>query len=130
MNEQFQVSRQFWSYLVGEGAILGPQDVHQPGSAHEFRLGRRNVDFLRRRHAALKEDPFFRGMEFSDDSEVIRSGRPCSCRDARSPAVRCDAHHGGHRCRFRGAHAQLIDYLTTNGAKLGPEQRVTGLKQQ
>ena len=41
VNEQFQVSRQFWSFLVSEGLLPEPDAVHQPGAAHELRVGRR-----------------------------------------------------------------------------------------
>ncbi len=40
VNEQFQVSRQFWSFLVNAGAIPEPRVVHQPDAAHELRVGR------------------------------------------------------------------------------------------
>ncbi len=41
-----------------------------------FVWGADNVDYLRRRHEALKDHPLFVGIEFSDDPEVIRGWAP------------------------------------------------------
>src|ERR1700712_4534578 len=76
VNEQFQVTRQFWSYLVGEGMLPEPERFINPVPHMSFVWGEDNVAYLRKRHEALKDHPLFRGMEFSDDAKVIRSWAP------------------------------------------------------
>jgi len=76
VNEQFQVSRQFWSYLVNQKLLPDPQSFLNPVPHMSFVWGEANVDYLRRRHEALKDHPLFAGMEFSEDPDVIRSWAP------------------------------------------------------
>ncbi|HEY9477123.1 MAG TPA: malate:quinone oxidoreductase [Microbacteriaceae bacterium] len=131
VNEQFQVSRQFWSYLVGKGAIPDPKAFINPVPHMSFVWGEENVDFLRRRHAALKDHPLFRGMEFSDDPKVIRSWAPLLLPGReKSQVFAATRITVGTDVDFGALTHSLIDYLTANGAKLGLEQQVTGLKQQ
>lgn len=59
VNEQFQVSRQFWSYLVEAGILPEPKQFISPVPHMTFVWGAENVDFLRRRHAAMIQHPLF-----------------------------------------------------------------------
>jgi malate dehydrogenase (quinone) len=76
VNEQFQVSRQFWSYLVKTGQIANPRDFITPVAHMSFVWGDKNVDFLRRRYEALKDHPLFSGMRYSEDFEQLRQWMP------------------------------------------------------
>src|SRR5579875_1455677 len=49
VNEQFLVSRQFWSYLVHQGIIENPRDFIVPVPHMSFVQGDANVAFLRKR---------------------------------------------------------------------------------
>src|SRR5882757_6067275 len=64
VNEQFQVSRQFWSYLVGAGALPDPSAFINATPHMSFVWGDSNVEFLRKRFEALKGHPLFQGMEY------------------------------------------------------------------
>lgn len=76
VNEQFQVSRQFWSYLVKTGQIANPRDFITPVAHMSFVWGDKNVDFLRRRYEALKDHPLFSGMRYSEDPDQLRQWIP------------------------------------------------------
>lgn len=76
VNEQFQLSRQFWSFLVESGQIPDPKAFINPTPHMSFVWGASNVDYLRRRYEALRDHPLFAGMEFSDDPEVIGAWAP------------------------------------------------------
>ncbi|NHN88627.1 malate:quinone oxidoreductase [Acetobacter conturbans] len=76
VNEQFQVSRQFWSYLVKSGQIANPRDFITPIPHMSFVWGDKNVDFLRRRYDALKDHPLFSGMRYSEDQAQLRQWMP------------------------------------------------------
>ena len=45
INEQFQISRQFWSYLVNNNLISNPQDFIMPLPHMSLVQGEENVDF-------------------------------------------------------------------------------------
>lgn len=48
VNEQFQLSRQFWSYLVSKGLIRNPQDFIRPIPHMSLVEGEENVAFLKK----------------------------------------------------------------------------------
>lgn len=76
VNEQFQVSRQFWAHLVDSGAIPDPKAFITATPHMSFVWGEDNVEYLRKRFEALKDHPLFAGMEYSEDARVIRSWAP------------------------------------------------------
>ncbi|GEN63085.1 malate:quinone oxidoreductase [Acetobacter oeni] len=81
VNEQFQVSRQFWSFLVKTGQISDPRDFITPIPHMSFVWGNANVDFLRRRYEALKDHPLFSGMRYSEDTEQLKQWMPLVMKD-------------------------------------------------
>lgn len=76
INEQFQISRQFWSYLVRTGQLDNPQDFIMPIPHMSLVEGSKNVAFLRKRYAALEANPLFAGMEYTEDTEVLKQWVP------------------------------------------------------
>ena len=81
VNEQFQVSKQFWSYLVNSKLINNPQDFILPLPHMSFVQGEQNVNFLKKRFEALSKNPLFEGMEFSDDPEKLMEWIPLMMKD-------------------------------------------------
>ncbi|ACI50177.1 malate/quinone oxidoreductase [Gluconacetobacter diazotrophicus PA1 5] len=76
VNEAFQVSRQFWAYLVESGVISSPRDFLNPIPHMSFVWGDENCDYLRRRYEALKDHPLFSGMRFSTDPAQLKQWMP------------------------------------------------------
>ncbi|MBB2201231.1 malate:quinone oxidoreductase [Gluconacetobacter tumulisoli] len=76
VNEAFQVSRQFWAYLVEAGVIASPREFLNPIPHMSFVWGAENGDYLRRRHDALKDHPLFAGMRFSTDPAQLKQWMP------------------------------------------------------
>ena len=77
ITEQFEVSRQFWAHQVREGRLSShPQDFINATPHMSFVWGDANIEFLRKRHAALVQQPMFYGMQFSTDQEQIRQWAP------------------------------------------------------
>ncbi len=76
INEQFQVSRQFWSYLVSNRQIRNPQDFIMPLPHMSMVMGEKNVQFLKNRFEAMASNPLFQGMEFSDDPQKLMEWIP------------------------------------------------------
>ncbi|WP_433745783.1 malate:quinone oxidoreductase [Falsibacillus pallidus] len=76
INEQFQLSRQFWSFLVNSKLISNPQDFIMPIPHMSMVQGEENVEFLKKRFEALSANPLFQGMEYSDDPEKLKEWIP------------------------------------------------------
>jgi malate dehydrogenase (quinone) len=76
INEQFQLSKQFWSYLVNRNLIRNPQDFIMPIPHMSFVQGEKNVAYLKKRFEALSNIPLFQGMEFSDDPVKLKECMP------------------------------------------------------
>ena len=67
VNEQFQLSRQYWAYLVNNNLIRNPQDFIRAIPHMSLVQGEENVAYLKKRLEALSKNPLFQGMEISDD---------------------------------------------------------------
>jgi len=131
VNEQFQVSRQFWSYLVGEGVIPDPKAFLNPVPHMSFVWGEENVDYLRRRFEALKDHPLFVGLEFSDDPKVIRSWAPVLLPGRKkSQPIAATRMPAGTDVDFGSLTHHLVNHLTSNGVRLRLEQKVVGLRRE
>ena len=76
INEQFQVSKQFWSYLVENGLITNPEEFIKPLPHISIVQGEPNVTFLKKRFEALSDNPLFQGMEFTDDPKKLMEWIP------------------------------------------------------
>jgi malate dehydrogenase (quinone) len=76
VNTEFDLSRQFWAYLVKRGAIKDPQSFIHPVPHFSFVRGAENIAFLKRRFQALSAHPCYRGMEYSDDKKQIERWVP------------------------------------------------------
>ena len=74
--EQFELSKQFWAYLVQAGVLPDPGQFIHSIPHMSFVWGAANVEYLRKRHAALLHSPLFQGMEFSTDPAQIAAWVP------------------------------------------------------
>lgn len=81
VNEQFQVSKQFWTHLVKTNLIDNPQDFIESIPHISFVQGDDNVRFLKKRYQALAENPLFKGIEYSDELETLSEWMPLMMQD-------------------------------------------------
>jgi len=131
VNEQFQVSRQFWSHLIGVGALPDPSAFINETPHMSFVWGEDNVDYLRKRHEALKDHPLFQGLEFSDDASVIRGWAPLMIPGRKkSQPIAATRIAAGTDVDFGALTKLLTNYLTDNGGELVLEQRVAKLQRR
>ncbi|MFB3852845.1 MAG: malate dehydrogenase (quinone) [Vicinamibacterales bacterium] len=93
INEMFELSRQFWSYLVTEGHLSRPRDFISSVPHISFVRGEEDVAFLRKRFEALCCHPLFDGMEYTEDRgqmaewmPLVMEGRPAGGRVAATRA--------------------------------------------
>ncbi|SNR34424.1 malate:quinone oxidoreductase [Hymenobacter mucosus] len=82
--EQFEQSKQFWSFLAEKYEVkeLSRFINHIPHLS--FVWGDKNVNFLRKRHAALTQSPLFKGMEYTEDRDQMEQWMPLVM-DGRDP---------------------------------------------
>ena len=125
INEKFNVSRQFWSHMIREGHISSPREFVNPLPHMSFVWGDDHADYLKRRHEALKQEPLFEQIEFSEDHAVINEWAPLIMR-GRDPQQRVAASRvaGGTDVDFGSLTRKLAGYLTANGVELNYGHRV------
>lgn len=76
ISEAYEVSRQFWSYLVQKGILKNPEIFIHSIPHISFVWGKENVAFLKKRHEALTKKSLFKRMLFSDDKAVLEEWMP------------------------------------------------------
>jgi malate dehydrogenase (quinone) len=125
INEQFQVTRQFWAYAV-ENGVLADRGFLNPVPHVSFVHGTQRVDYLRRRQRALAGNPLFAGTELIDDPDEFARRLPfmAAKRDFSEPTAlnwACD----GTDVDFGSLARQLIGFCLRNGttALFGHEVR-------
>jgi len=131
VNEQFQVSRQFWSFLVEDGLLPDPRAFINATPHMSFVWGDDNVDYLRKRYEALKDHPLFAGLEFSDDAAVIRSWAPVLIPGRKkSQPIAATRIAAGTDVDFGSLTNLLTDALVEKGAVVDYDSRITGIRRQ
>lgn len=76
INEQFQQSRQLWTSLIERGILDEPSTFINAAPHMTFVRGEKDVAYLKKRYEALKDQPLFAGIEYSEDSRVINQWAP------------------------------------------------------
>nr|CAA6830528.1 MAG: Malate:quinone oxidoreductase (EC [uncultured Thiotrichaceae bacterium] len=76
INRAFETTLQFWSSLIGQGALPAPENFINPTPHISFVWGDDNVNFLKKRHKALSHYAQFADMEYSEDPAVLKEWMP------------------------------------------------------
>ncbi len=125
INEQFQVTRQFWAYAV-ENGILTDRGFLNPVPHVSFVRGARRVDYLRRRQQALVGNPLFARTELIEDPDEFARRLPfmAAKRDFSEPTALNWAPDGTD-VDFGSLARQLIGFCVQGGttALFGHEVR-------
>ncbi|MBK5279394.1 MAG: malate dehydrogenase (quinone) [Bacteroidia bacterium] len=74
--ESFEVSREFWAYLVQNKYVPDPSKFIAATPHISFVWGIENVKFLKARYHAMQSSPLFSGMTYSEDREEIAKWAP------------------------------------------------------
>ena len=90
VNTEFDLSRQFWSYLVRTGAIDSPDSFIHAVSHVSFVRGESNVAFLKRRYDAMSAHHCFAAMEYTEDPALLEEWMPLVM-EGRDPSERVAA---------------------------------------
>jgi malate dehydrogenase (quinone) len=76
INEQFEVSKQFWAYQVQKGYLGDPRTFINNVPHMSFVWGDENIAYLRKRYEALQKENLFKGMVYTEDQEQLRQWIP------------------------------------------------------
>ncbi|WP_026180328.1 malate dehydrogenase (quinone) [Hahella ganghwensis] len=76
INAAFEVSLQFWSYLVENGALPTPTEFINRAPHLSFVWGDDAIQFLRQRYELMHQHHLFKDMEYSEDPEVLKQWIP------------------------------------------------------
>lgn len=116
INEQFELSKQFWAYLVESGVIEDPKDFLSQTPHMSFVHGEKDVDYLSKRFQGLKGHHFFSAMEYSEDPTVIKNWVPLIMEGrAASEKVAATKIDTGTDVNFGALTRILIDKITKKG---------------
>lgn len=89
INAAFEVSLQFWATLVEKKVLPTPEQFINAVPHLSFVWGETDVDFLRKRYAALKTHPLFQDITYSEDPAMLQEWMPLVMqqRDADEPVA-------------------------------------------
>ncbi|MEH7123420.1 malate:quinone oxidoreductase [Bacillus sp. JJ1773] len=129
INEQFQLSMQFWSYLVNRKLINNPHDFIMSLPHMSMVQGEENVTFLKKRFEALSNNPLFKGMEFSKDPAKLMEWIPLIMegRTSNEPiaATKIDS---GTDVNFGALTRMLFDHLKNQDIEVKYKHQVEDIK--
>lgn len=74
--ESFEVSKQFWTYLIENNLIKIPNSFIKPIPHMSFVWGDANINFLNKRYQELMKCHLFRGMQYSENPEELEQWMP------------------------------------------------------
>src|SRR5882672_9827526 len=127
--EQFERSKQFWSYAVAHGMAEDPREFINPVRHISFVHGEEQVDFLKARHAGMAAHHFFRGMEYTTDRATIGRWAPLLVEGRDEVPIAATRMDGGTDVNFGAISRQLLTWLSRQErCGLATNHRVVDLK--
>jgi malate dehydrogenase (quinone) len=129
INEQFQLSRQFWAHMVDNGLVGSPKGFINTVPHMSFVIGEAHRKFLKARHAALSSNPLFASMEYSEDPAQIAKWAPLVMK-GRDPQEKVTATRAaeGTDVDFGALTRELIGYMDSHGVEVNYNTSVTDVE--
>lgn len=90
INTQYDLSLQFWTYVVKKGLVKDPNTFIHAVPHMSFVRGEENVAYLKKRFEAMSAHHCFRGMEYAEDRGKIAEWAPLII-EGRDPSERIAA---------------------------------------
>ena len=127
--EQFEHSKQFWSYAVASGMADRPKDFINPVQHISFVHGETQVDFLKARHAGMSAHHFFADLDYTTDRAKIASWAPLLLEGRGNVPIAATKMDSGTDVNFGAISRKLLQWLgTQDGCGIAAGHRVMGLK--
>ncbi|GAA4284558.1 malate:quinone oxidoreductase [Brevibacterium daeguense] len=128
INEQFHVSRQFWSYLVDEGVITDPKTFISQVPHISYGRGEKGRDYIRARYETMVRNPLFADMEYSDDPAQHAEWLPLMFENRGPGQVNgISRFELGTDVDFGSLSRQLLTHISSKGAQIRTGHSVTDL---
>ncbi|HEX8588119.1 malate dehydrogenase (quinone) [Pseudomonas sp.] len=96
INSQFEVSKQFWSYLARKGTFGSSRAFITPVPHLSFVQGEKGMAYLKKRYEALRAHHAFSSMEYTEDKATLAEWMPLMMpgRPADEPIAATRVMHG------------------------------------
>jgi malate dehydrogenase (quinone) len=131
INEQFQVTRQFWAYAAENAMVSDVRGFLNPIPHVSFVQGAQRVDYLRRRREALANNPLFAHTEWIEGADEFARRLPLMAarRDFAEP-IALNWADDGTDVDFGALSRQLIGYSVRTGTRMLFGHEVRDLSRQ
>ena len=129
INEQFQVSRQLWSYLVAKKVLGKPESFIRTVPHLTFVQGEKDVDYLRRRFEVLKAQPLFAGMEYTEDLEELATWTPLMAEGRQDSPIAATRIEQGTDVDYGTMTKDMVNWLKAQGVEIRTSTEVKSVHQ-
>jgi malate dehydrogenase (quinone) len=128
----FEMSREFWAYLVETGFIKQPEKFIDSVAHMSFVWGEEDVEFLRKRWQKMIQNPLFKGMQFSENFNQLKAWLPLIMQHRnKSQKVAATHMEDGTDVNFGDlTHRLIMNLLMNEEVKLNLAHEVKKLKQK
>lgn len=129
INQHFQLSRQFWAWLVESEKLTEPSTFIRQSPHMSLVFGEENVKFLRTRFEALKNHVLFSDMEYAEDPYEIGQWAPLTIDGrAKGEAMAATRSVSGTDVDFGVLTEKMAERLASRGVDFLFEKRVDALR--
>ena len=130
--EQYEISKQFWSYLVEKNIIKNPNHFIRRVPHMSAVFGEKDVQFLKTRFETMTKQNLFKGMEYTEDKTLLNEWVPLMMEgravDEPIAATKMDI---GTDVNFGALTKDLITYLDgKDNIKLSLNQEVKDIDRE
>ena len=114
INASFEVTLQFWSYLVEQNILPTPGKFINPTAHQSFVWGEEDVAFLRKRHEQLSAHHLFADMQYSESREQLNEWMPLVMQERKTdqPFAATRVEYGSD-VDFGSLTRNMVRHLTT-----------------
>ncbi|WP_256930681.1 malate dehydrogenase (quinone) [Pseudomonas sp. ABC1] len=132
INTQFEVSKQFWSYLTTQSGFGSPRSFINPVPHLSFVRGSKDIGFLKKRFDALTQHHAFADMVYSEERQTLAEWMPLVLPGrAEDEPIAATRALNGTDVNFGALTLQLLDYLSKrDGVRISYSHKVTGLERK
>lgn len=130
VNVEFDISREFWSYLIEAGEISDPAAFIHACPHLSFVWGEANIDFLARRYKTMSRHHCYHGMAFTDQQDELANWAPLIMegRDRNQPVAATRVESGADVDYGALTHLLMANLQRKTGTQVIYNHKVVGLR--
>lgn len=128
--ESFEVSKQFWAYLLTQGYFSSPSSFINSVPHMSLVWGDDNIQYLLKRYEKMKATHLFKGMKYSEDSRQLSDWMPLIMRGSNlTRKMAASRNEMGTDVNFGALTRAIFGRLSENGVKVSLRHEVEDLRQ-